>query len=399
MTAHAVRLESAGASVTVVSPERAVIDWSARYFGPWWKAAEVPSEDVCAGAVVTAAVDTSQYDDVAFDVAQHPHTSTEYARARLLVARDVPTGTVRAVSPEQVLAYRSQPGTGRLDVFGCHAEGVATATARLAREMMRGQLLRDGWAVLHASAVVGENGRAVLTVGSKGAGKSTTALTLASSAGFRLLANDRVFVRPNDRRGVDVLPWPSAAALGLGLLKALGWFTEARKRLEAGESLHPTQADRVTEAIRAGDPTPLWEGDKEQKAQVFPDQFPDWFGVRLATEGEAAALVFPRIEAGVAPAVEERDRVLEAGDFMSGVTEDRYPDVFGLLGMDGGGAVGARREVARLLAKLPYHRVVLGHDLVANSRFLATGTRGGGVLFGGHATGGTWCSPQSLTTS
>ncbi|MFE5262920.1 phosphoenolpyruvate carboxykinase (ATP) [Streptomyces coelicoflavus] len=371
MTAHAVRLESAGATVTVVSPERAVTDWSARYFGPWWKAAEVPSESVCAGAVVTAAVDTKQYDDVAFSVTQAPHTSTEYARAQLLLAREVSAGAVRAVSPMQALAYRSEPGAGRLDVVGCQTEDVATATARLAREVMRGQLLRDGWAVLHASAVVDESARTVLTFGDKGAGKTTTALALAVGGRVGLLANDRVFVRPNDRGGVDVLPWPSAAALGLGLLKALGWFAEVRERLTAGESLHPTQDRRVTDAIRAGDAMPLWEGGKELKTQVFPDQFPEWFGVPLATEGEAAVLVFPRIEAGATPAVEETSRTVNDADFMSGRTEDRYPDVFGLLGVDGGGAEGARSSVARLLSGLPHHAVVLGHDVRANADLLA----------------------------
>ncbi|MEU9557322.1 hypothetical protein [Streptomyces fumanus] len=225
--------------------------------------------------------------------------------------------------------------------------------------------------MLHASAVVDGGGRTVLVLGGKGAGKTTTALALASFGGLRLLANDRVFVRPGDQGGVDVLPWPSAAALGLGLLDALGWFDEVRERLLAGESLHPTQDDRVTEAIRAGDRTPLWEGGRELKAQMFPDQFPAWFGVPLATGGEAAALVFPRIEAGAVPAGEDRDRSLSEADFMSGATEDRYPDVFGLLGTDGGGAAGVRREVVRRLGELPRHAVVLGHGLAVNGRFLA----------------------------
>jgi hypothetical protein len=110
-----------------------------------------------------------------------------------------------------------------------------------------------------------------------------------------------VFVRADDRGGVGVRPWPSAAALGLGLLQALGWFDEVRERLVAGESLHPTQDRRVTEAIRNGDRAALWEGGRELKAQVFPDQFPAWFGVPLATEGEAALLVFPRVRAGAVP--------------------------------------------------------------------------------------------------
>ncbi|MFH9575618.1 hypothetical protein ACH4MG_34405 [Streptomyces sp. NPDC017454] len=370
MSTHAVHLESAGAAVTVVSAEQAVTDWSARYFGTWWKAAEADPASVCAGALVTAGVDNREYDDIALAVTRSPHTSTTYARARLLLAADASGGVIRAVSPQSALAYRSQPGVPRLDVVGCRTEDVATATARLAREMVRGLLLRDGWAVLHASAVV-QDGRTVLTFGGKGAGKTTTALALASRHGLGLLANDRVFVRPNQTGGVDVLPWPSASAVGLGLLEALGWFETARERMEAGEALHPTQDERVTEALLAGDRTPLWERGKELKTQVFPDQFSSWFGTSLATEGEAAALVFPRIEAGAAPAVEETGRVLGGADFMSDATEDRYPDVFALLGVDGGGTAAARENVAQHLAELPHHSVVLGHDVAANADFLA----------------------------
>ncbi|MFJ1607084.1 hypothetical protein ACIOHS_27480 [Streptomyces sp. NPDC088253] len=370
MTTHAVRLESAGAAVTVASAEQAVTDWSARYFGPWWKAAEVPPQGVCAGPLVVAEVDPGRYADESLAVTQAPHRSVVYAKAQTLLSEDSAAGVIRAVSPDQALAYRSEPQAGSLMVFGCDTEPVATATARLAREVMRGALLRDGWAVLHASAVVSE-GRTVLTLGGKGAGKTTTAFALAAKRGIGLLANDRVFVRPNDRGGVDVLPWPSAAALGLGLLDALGWFDICRERLEAGEALHPTQDGRVTEAILAGRREPLWNGSREMKTQVFPDQFPSWFGVPLATEGEAAVLVFPRIEAGAAPAEEDIVRGLKDADFMSGKTEDRYPDIFGLLGVDGGGTAEARHEVAHRLAELPHHSVVLGHDVAANADFLA----------------------------
>lgn len=370
MTSHAVRLECAGEAVTVVSAERAVTDWAARYFGAWWKAAEVRPEDVCVGPVVTASVDPDQYEAVALAVTQAPHTSVTYARAQMLLARDVSTGVIRAVSPDGAIAYRAEPGGGRLDVIGCQAEPVATATARLAREMMRGRLLRGGWAVLHASAVV-HNGRAILTFGSKGAGKTATALVLAAQHGLALLANDRVFVRVNERGGVDVLPWPAASAVGLGLLDALGWFEVARERLQAGEELHPTQDERVTRAILAGDRTPLWEGGRELKAQVWPVQFADWFRVPLAAGGEAAELVFPRVEPGAAPVVEQTARTVGDADFMSGKTEDRYPDLFGLVGVDGGGCEMARRSVSRLLSGLPHHAVVLGHDVVSNANLLA----------------------------
>lgn len=136
-----------------------------------------------------------------------------------------------------------------------------------------------------------------------------------------------------------------------------------RARLEAGEELHPTQGRQVTEALLAGGRTPLWEGGRELKAQVFPDRFSRWFGLTLATRGQAAVLVFPRVEAGAVPVVEGRGRVLGDGDFMSGATEDRYPDVLGLV-----------REVARRLAGLPHHDVVLGHDPAANADLPAKAT-------------------------
>ncbi|WP_244189704.1 hypothetical protein [Streptomyces incarnatus] len=53
--------------------------------------------------------------------------------------------------------------------------------------MIRASLLRDGWTLLQASGVVRDD-RALLTFGSKGAGKTTTALLLASR-GAQLLAN------------------------------------------------------------------------------------------------------------------------------------------------------------------------------------------------------------------
>lgn len=366
---YATRLEAADAAVSVLSSARAVTDWSRRYFGPWWKATDVAPERVRAAPLVRADVDASRYADAALAVTRAPHTSTTYAQARTLVVRDDAEGVVTAVSPEEGLAYRSETATGRLTVVGCATEPVATAAARLAREAVRGVLLRSGWSVLHASAVA-LDGRVILAFGAKGAGKTTSAVAMAARHGWELLANDRVFVRVDAAGGVDVLPWPAAAALGLGLLDALGWFDVARRRLAAGERLHPTQHERVTDALLAGRRGPLWDGERELKAQIFPDQFAAWFGLRLATGGQAAALLFPRVEPGAAPAVTEGGRTLGDGDFMSGRTEDRYPDVFGPARVEGGAAADARRAVTERLAGLPRHSVVLGHDPTANADLL-----------------------------
>ncbi|MBT2511325.1 hypothetical protein J7I98_37020 [Streptomyces sp. ISL-98] len=369
-TPTATRLQAADASVTVLSNTPFVTDWSRRYFGPWWKAFEVPTGSVCAGPLVTADIDEKAYTDLAALLSSVPHSVATYAKARLLLARDS-TGTITAVAPDEQLAYRSEQLGGHVTISGRDREPLALATARIAREMIRATLLRDGWTLLHASAVV-RDGRALLTFGSKGAGKTTTALLLASR-GAELLANDRVFVKVAGDE-LRVLPWPSAAAIGLGLLDALGLYDVVRDRLKGGEQLHPTQHQDVTDALLAGRREPLWEpgGKRERKVQVFPDQFSSWFGMELAAGGCAAGLLFPRIDAAAVPALVDGDRTLGKDDFMSGSTEDRYPDHFGLAhGIDGGGSDLARATVADRLAALPHHQVVLGHDVAANADFLA----------------------------
>lgn len=369
MSPYAVRLEAGGAAVTVMSPDRAVVAWTARYAGPWWNADEVPAGAACSGPLVTASVDPRGYEDLAHAVTSGRYSSAVYAGHALDVTVDVGDGVVRAVCPARGYGYRSDPRAGVLEVVGCQVEDVAAATARVARETVRGVLQGAGWSVLHASAVE-RGGRVVLVLGGKGAGKTTSALLLARH-GAGLVANDRVFVRVAEDGGVDVLPWPAAAAVGLGLLDALGWLDGVRERLEAGEQLHPTQRPAVTEALCAGRRTPLWDGGRELKAQFWPDQFVQWCGLTLSRGGRAGGLVFPRVQAGAAPALEERGRALEDGDFMAGATEDRYPDLLGLVRVDAGAAAVARREVVRRLSALPRQEVVLGHGLAANTELLA----------------------------
>lgn len=367
----ATRLEAASAAVTVLSNRPEVTEWVLRYFGQWWNATPVDADTVCAEAVVISDVNPADYEAVTRLVHDgRPTEEVDYAKHPLVVAHD--GEDIIATSPEEGIAYRSTPSSGRIVLAGDDAQPLALAAARLAREAIRGQLLRDGWAVLHSSAVVRpSDGGTILTFGDKGAGKTTTALLLASN-GWHLLANDRVLVRPTGERDVEVVPWPSAAALGLGLLHSLGWDVPARDHLRTGGAFHPTQHDSVTKALLAGDHTPLWENTKrERKVQVFPDQFPDLFDVPLATGGQAAGLLFPQIDADAAPDVVDGTRALGEADFMSGATEDRYPDVFGQAqGVDGGGRESARTEVASRLAVLPHRAVRLSHDIPASAALL-----------------------------
>ncbi|GGP80081.1 hypothetical protein [Streptomyces melanogenes] len=363
---YATRIQTDIHDVTVTSYSESVTAWSRRYFGPWWNA--TTPKPPYTGSLVEADVDGPDTASVAQDIVEYQHQDTVYANS-LMVYRRTPGRVVLAAQPADQLAYRYVPGGG-LRISGAEETMVALAAARLAREMVRGQLLAAGWTILHASAVTDSTGQAVLTFGPKGAGKTTCALLLARK-GWKLLANDRVFVRP-DGDGVRVLPWPSAAAIGLGLLDALDLYEPVAARVKDGEELHPTQDPLVTDALRTSSRTPIRnKAGKELKPQFFPDQLADWLGLSLATEGRAARLLFPTVGADTAPAVLDVDQRLGDDDFFTAETEDRYPDVFGLAPSTG---TAAHEHVADVLHRLPRHTLQLGHDAAANTALLATVT-------------------------
>ncbi|MEU0100378.1 hypothetical protein [Streptomyces sp. NPDC006267] len=302
-----------------------------------------------------ADVDSTRLARIAALVGDGDHDEVQYANARTLVARQE-GGAIYATQPDERLAYHYDPAANRLVIVGAHAEPVAVAAARLARELIRSQLLRAGFHILHASCVV-RAGRALLTFGTKGAGKTTTALLLARQ-GFDLLANDRVFIRPQDG-GLLILPWPSAAAIGFGLLDSTGLYEPLRARVLEGEQLHPTQDQRVTDALHAGSTKPIWNAQgKELKPQLFPDQLSSLLGMRLASRAHAAALLFPQVDRGTEPHVLEAPRALGEDDFFNSKTEDRYPDIFRLTPTKASPAT----DLADRLAQLPRRALVLTHD-------------------------------------
>ena len=365
MSLTATRIHADTATVTVASQTVAVTDWSARYFGCWWNAAAAdapgPGSLADGGGLVLADVDPGRVDDIAALVTDCGHEETTYANARTLVART--DGITYAVQPGERIGY--QANGRRLVIVGDEPEPVAVAAARLARELVRGQLLTDGWTVLHASAAT-QNGDAVLTLGDKGAGKTTTGLLLALG-GWGLLANDRVFVRPEPDGRVRVLPWPSAAALGLGLLDATGLYNQVRERVLVGEQLHPTQHPTVTQALVDGRREPLWRSTgKELKPQFFPDQLASWLGLTLATEARAAGLLFPTMSPYAIPALVENGRTLTDADVFDQKTEDRYPDIFGLTPTTATGT----QALTEHLARLPRRSLLLRHDTTASAALL-----------------------------
>ncbi|MGH3865102.1 MAG: hypothetical protein ACRDQ4_03005 [Pseudonocardiaceae bacterium] len=363
---HALQVSAGSATVLVTSDTPAVTDWITQYFGCWWTVRPITSADNTSGPVLHCHVDPDRFAATQDSLNTRPHRTIEFARKPLHVA-DNTDNTVCAVDPTEQLAYHTDTGRTRLTLTATGSLGLCLAAARITRELIRAQLEADGWAILHASAAVrGDN--ATLALGPKGAGKTTTALLLTTQ-GHQLLANDRVFLHPATRA---LLPWPAAAALGLGLLHAHGLLDGVRAQLAAGQRLHPTVDPAVTAAIRNGHTSPLHDPHGcELKTQLFPHQLTDWLGLHLTRSATATALIFPCIDPDGEPRLDASSRTVTSSDFFDPDHDDRYPHFLRLTRItpDHRHQIWARTRDA--LATVPHHSIVLTHDTTRSRQLLA----------------------------
>jgi hypothetical protein len=336
----------------------AVAEWVRRYFGSWWHAEFAPFGPGSADITVLVDVDHTRYEQIAAAVDAVPHETISYARKEMRLART--GGAVTAYSVDGVAYTVADNAIG---IAGTDPGPVGSAACRLAREAVRGALARNGWVLLHASAVV-RQGRAYLAFGTKGSGKTATALQLAHASGAALLANDRVFARPDADGTVVVLPWPAAGAVGLGLLDAAGWFDTVAA---ARDDLHSSTTAAVLQALARGHRQPVRDTEREHKAQLYPDQFTSLLGLPLATSGATTTLLFPTIDPHATPTIQPGGREVAVDDTFAGTEEDRYPNVFGLREPE---SDTAQDTLFRALDSLPRWTITLGHDVKANLAML-----------------------------
>lgn len=364
---RALRISAADAVVTVLTTEAAVADWLNSYLGSWWTVQELPTSDELPDAPrLHCSLDPAAYRSAHEHVHRQPHHVVEFARNPVLVVSQ--SEAVHAIDPaEQVAYHTAQNGVRQISLVAAETLGLCLAAARVARELVRVELETGGWSILHASAVVRDNA-ALLSVGPKGAGKTTAALLLAR-AGWQLLANDRVFLQPTT---LAVLPWPSAAALGIGLLHAHGLLEGVRSRLATGHQLHPTVSPAVVAAISAGRIDALIdEHGKELKPQFFPHQLVDWLGLPLARYAIASQLLFPHIELAGQPDLKPAPRSLASDDFFDPASDDRYPDFLRLARISPEQRHRMWLRVRQRVESLPHRGVLLNHDTARSRQMLA----------------------------
>ncbi|KPI16961.1 hypothetical protein OK074_1754 [Actinobacteria bacterium OK074] len=151
-----------------------------------------------------------------------------------------------------------------------------------------------GTVVLHASGVH-RDGRAYAIAGPKGAGKTTTLLSVLSRPGWRYFTGDKLFCRIAEDGGITATPWRDLPYVGAGTLRE-----------------HPELVDWVR-ANTGLDPAEL---PAREKLLLDADAFEAWLGSAFGPEPlQLAGILLPEVRPGepfaVEPVTEEPARWME----------------------------------------------------------------------------------------
>ncbi|SFF75173.1 hypothetical protein SAMN05216251_12752 [Actinacidiphila alni] len=358
----------APARLTVASGNPAITAWIARHLGVWTDTGTVHGgAGSRPGPVVRADVDPAAYGRIANSVLHRGSTTGVYARSRTHILRDH-DGTVLAVASDPAVAYRvTGHGVG---VTGIDVHGVRVAAARVAREIVRARLEAAGFVLLYGAAVA-RGGRALLIAVPGQAVATITALLLARQSGLAVLSTGKVFARAERDGTVSLLPWAGPAAIGLPALDALGLYATVQERVLGGEELHHRQDQRVDNAFHLNRRAAMDEfrGGPELPALLHPYQLRDWFGIGLAPQARAGAVVVPRFDySAPAPSLRSGGRPVDVTDLAAPGND--------LLGLRAAFTTTAPRAEDRpaalaLLNALPRFDAVLTTDVAATADMLS----------------------------
>lgn len=197
-----------------------------------------------------------------------------------------PDGRRIGIDAENETAYVSDPAESELVIHVTEASHYhLLETLRytaLAAEQARGTV------ILHASAAV-RDGEAVLVLGDKGRGKSTTLLRLLIGHGLGYLSGDKVLVDVH-RGQLRLRGWPDYPHVGIGTLSLFPDLAKGCgvRLIDDGGNLRPAGDKILIEPaiyLRALD-VPVFTETDVCHSLLFPDVRADSDAIRPAVEGK-----------------------------------------------------------------------------------------------------------------
>jgi hypothetical protein len=236
----------------------------------------------------------------------------------------VETSGVRWIELTQFGVLLRQQGH-TLELWADDEASLRVPVLRIVEDLLLDEAQRRGAVVLHASSVV-VDGKAVLFVGNKGAGKTSSLIRALEHFDAALLANDNVCMVQMDD-GFRARAWPAFLKVEVG--------TAASTRALAAT---------VPPLVRPwlSDDSALW--DIYEKVALYPSEVAARIGSRIQVEAPLGALVLPRFDPDHAPGLRSASADELGDEYLQGVFNPNHP---GWLG-GSSGDLDAMRDAMRL---------------------------------------------------
>lgn len=362
-----VRATADNQSATLSTPDPSITEWIDEYIGEWWNL-DRAAPGIDAHRPIVASIDQDLYEEISRRTSADGHPISTFIRTP---GRRWDEGDLTYVDvPSRAVSFRLDRAAGRLEIVGADEDQTKLEASRFLRNTVTERLERDGWTVMHAACIV-TDGDAVLFIGEKGAGKTTTSLTACIAWGASSLANDRCLVKVV-RGELKVLPWPGSISVGFGLLASLGWFQDLSAAMRTGTRQHPFQDPKATAKLATGQASVSFgEDGREVKAEIMPRDLTRLFGVPLSREARVTRIIFPAVhrdgQTGFSPTDHTAESLLEHTLHGPG---SGYPDFLSLGETDQPKDRRATWEALDYAAAIPQYSLRLGWDPRANARFL-----------------------------
>lgn len=161
-------------------------------------------------------------------------------------------------------------------VYGFTEDCLKVPLLRIIEDIVAVELQSEGAIFIHASGVE-VDGRVILLIGNKGAGKTTGLARLLSTFNARKVCNDTAVLFTRSDGSITVRGWPSFFKVSLGSIAAI---------IELAGAFPQAHRDTLADEGR------LWSIYK--KVALFPMQAAELFGADILAEGKLGSVILAR---------------------------------------------------------------------------------------------------------
>jgi hypothetical protein len=251
--------------------------------------------------------------------------------------RYIDDGRIRWVLliPSQAIV-RVDKVTRKITVWGNSQNVLNVPVLRIIEDLFSSEIERSKGVFLHASGVIA-NGKAVVAIGNKGAGKTSILCRLLKNFNVMKLANDSIYLKAH-KNNVLASGWPAFFKVEIATISSL---------CELAADFPEQHRDILHDNIA------LWE--VYDKVALYPSQGARRFGKKISVEAPLGAIILPKFSMEISPGLRKIsiDEVeLELPKYLQGMFNSNHSDWLGLNIVDSQFVLKTLEDIIKLLKSL-----------------------------------------------